>query len=250
MIQNNMVLRPKIFEQFDNVVCGLSLRYAETPRPPFDFNMSLKIGDDPQAVKQNRQKFFNMLGIDGRKVTFQFQVHSNIHNYVSETAFFRGSDGLYTDRKNLFLAVNVADCIPVFMYDSVNHIVAAIHSGWKGTHMKIASLTLSTLIDKFGTKPENVFAYIGPGISVKNFEVGKEVFDLFDDEFKEVRNGKYYVDLKKDIYVRLIKQGVRKENLQVTKYCTYEDSDKFHSYRRDKDKSGRMLGIIGMKIQS
>lgn len=242
-----MVLRPKIFEQFENVICGLSMRYAETPRPPFDFNMSLKIGDDPQAVKQNRQKFFNMLGIDGRKVTFQFQVHSNVHNYVSETAFFRGSDGLYTDQKNLFLAVNIADCIPVFMYDSVNNVVAAIHSGWKGTHKKIVSLTLSTLIDKFNTNPENVYVYIGPGISVKNFEVGKDVYDLFEDEYKVVREGKYYVDLKKDIYSRLLKQHVPSENIQVSKYCTFGDSNMFHSYRRDKDKSGRMLGIIGLK---
>lgn len=247
MIQNNMVLRPKIFEQFKNVVCGLSMRYAEKPRPPYDFNMSLKIGDDAAAVKENRQKFFNMLGIDGRKVTFQFQVHSNIHNYVSETAFFRGSDGLYTDRKNLFLAVNVADCIPVFMYDSVNHIVAAIHSGWKGTHQKIVSLTLNTLTNKFGTNPQNVYVYVGPGISFKNFEVGKEVFDLFEDDFKEVREGKYFVDLKKDITVKLLNQGVKKENLQVSKYCSYADSDKFHSFRRDKEKSGRMLGIIGMR---
>lgn len=247
MIQNNMVLRPKIFEQFKNVVCGMSMRYAETPRPPYDFNMSLKIGDDAEAVKQNRRDFFNMLGIDGRKVTFQFQVHSNVHNYVSETAFFRGSDGLYTDRKNLFLAVNVADCIPVFMYDSANQIVAAIHSGWKGTQKKIVSLTLATLMNKFQTKPQNVYAYIGPGISFKNFEVGKDVFEMFEDDFKEVRDGKYYVDLKKDIFVRLIKQGVPKENLQVSKYCSYGDSDKFHSYRRDKKNSGRMLGIIGMK---
>ena len=209
--------------------------------------MSLKIGDDAAAVKENRQKFFNMLGIDGRKVTFQFQVHSNIHNYVSETAFFRGSDGLYTDRKNLFLAVNVADCIPVFMYDSVNHIVAAIHSGWKGTHQKIVSLTLNTLTNKFGTNPQNVYVYVGPGISFKNFEVGKEVFDLFEDDFKEVREGKYFVDLKKDITVKLLNQGVKKENLQVSKYCSYGDSDKFHSFRRDKEKSGRMLGIIGIK---
>lgn len=242
-----MVLRPKIFERFGNVICGLSLRYAETPRPPFDFNMSLKIGDDSQAVKQNRQKFFNMLGIDGRKVTFQFQVHSNIHNYVSETAFFRGSDGLYTDRINLFLAVNVADCIPVFMYDSKNKVVAGIHSGWKGTHKKIVSLTLATLIENFNTKPEDVYVYIGPGISVRNFEVGKDVYDLFKDDYKVVSDGKYYVDLKKDIYSRLLKQHVPSENIQVSKYCSYGDSDKFHSYRRDRETSGRMLGIIGMK---
>ena len=242
-----MVLKPKIFEKFKNVVCGLSMRYGETPRPPFDFNMSLRIGDDADAVKQNRHIFFNKLGIDGRKVTFQYQVHSNVHNYVSEAAFFKGSDGLYTDRKELYLAINVADCVPVFMYDSENEVVAGIHSGWKGTQKRIVSHTFFTLIEKFGTKPENLYVYIGPGISVKNFEVGKEVYELFEEDFREIRNEKYFVDLKKDIYTRLLKLGVLKENVQLSKYCTYEDKSLFHSYRRDKEKSGRMIGVIGMK---
>ncbi len=247
MIQNNMVLKPKVFEKFPDVVCGLSLRYGEQRRPPYDFNMSLRIGDDPAEVKKNRKKFFDLLGIDGRLVTFQFQVHSNKHNYVSEKAFFWGSDGLYTDMKNLFLAVNIADCVPVFLYDSKNKVVAGIHSGWKGTHLKITTNTLMTLKDKFGTNPADVYAYIGPGISVRNFEVGADVFRLFDEEFREIRGGKYYVDLKKDIHTRLLKHGVPAENLQLSKYCTYGDSNLFHSYRRDKDKSGRMLGVIGIK---
>lgn len=247
MIVKNMVLRPKIFDKFENIVCGISLRRSEISRPPFDFNMSLRIGDDASQVKKNRKKFFDLLGIDAGHVTFQFQVHSNSHNYVSETAFFRGSDGLYTDRTNLYLAVNIADCVPVFLYDSKNKVVAAIHSGWKGTHLKITSNTLVTLSEKFGTRPKDIYAYIGPGISFKNFEVGKEVFDLFEDDFKEVRSGRFYVDLKKDIYTRLLNLGVPKSNIQLSKYCSYGDSDMFHSYRRDKEKSGRMLGIIGMR---
>lgn len=244
---NKIVLEPKIFEKFGNVVCGLSLRYGEKPRPPYDFNMSLRIGDDAEAVKQNRRLFFSKLGIDSRKVTFQYQVHSNKHNYVSEASFFNGSDGLYTDRKDLFLAINVADCVPVFMYDSENEIVAGIHSGWKGTLKKIVSNTFFTLSEKFNTKPENVYVYVGPGISVKNFEVGKDVYDMFEKEFKEERDGKYFVDLKKDIYSSLLKLGVPNKNIQLSKYCTFEDKDMFHSYRRDKDTSGRMIGVIGMK---
>lgn len=243
----NMFIKSEIFNRFANVVCGVSTRFGKKPRPPFDFNMSFKVGDDTDAVKKNRKEFFDALGIDWSKVTFQFQTHSTIHNYVSETCFFNGSDGLYTDKEDLFLAVNIADCIPVFVYDSVNKVVAGIHSGWKGTQQKIVTHTIITLMEKFKSKPDNLYVYIGPGISVKNFEVGKDVFDLFDDEFKEVRDGKYYVNLRKDIYTHLIRQGLKAENVEVSDYCTVEDEELFHSYRRDKLKSGRMLGVIGMK---
>jgi copper oxidase (laccase) domain-containing protein len=103
-------------------------------------------------------------------------------------------------------------------------------------------------MEKFNSKPENLYVYIGPGISINNFEVGKDVYDLFDDDFKEVRVAKYYVDLKKDIYTRLIRMGVKDENVEVSEFCTFRDEELFHSYRRDREKSGRMLGVIGMKF--
>ncbi len=242
-----MFIKPGIFDKFGNVICGVSTRFGKEARPPFDFNMSFKVGDDADAVKKNRKDFFDALGIDGSRVTFQFQTHSTVHNYVSETCFFSGSDGLYTDKSGLFLAVNVADCIPVFVYDSENKIAAVIHSGWKGTQQRIVTHTIKTMTDTFNSKPEQLYVYVGPGISINNFEVGKEVYDLFEEEFKEARAGKLYVDLKKDIYSRLINTGVPAENIEVSGYCTYGDKELFHSYRRDGEKSGRMLGVIGMK---
>jgi YfiH family protein len=248
MIEKVKIIKPEIFSKYKNLICGVSTRYGPNSIPPLDFNLSFKVGDNPDNVRQNRKDFFEALGIDGKKVTFQFQTHSTIHNYVEETKFFNGSDGLYTDKKDLFLAINVADCIPVFVYDPVNEIAAGIHSGWKGTQQKIVTHTVQTLMKKYNSKPEKLVVFIGPGISVKNFEVGKDVFDFFDEEFREVRNGKYYVDLKKDIYTRLLGQGLRIENIEVSEYCTVEDKELFHSYRRDRENSGRMLGVIGMKL--
>jgi len=246
--KGGLFIKPEIFGKFGNVVCGLSTRYGREQRPPFDFNMSFKIGDDTEAVKKNRKDFFDALGIDESKVTFQFQTHSTIHNYVDEAKFFNGSDGLYTDKKNLYLAVNVADCVPVFLYDPVREIVAGIHSGWKGTQQKIVTHTVNTLTEKFNSDPGNLYVYVGPGISVRNFEVGLDVYNMFDDEFKEVRDGRYYVDLRKDIFIRLLRQGVKEKNIEVSRYCTFGDKELFHSYRRDREKSGRMLGVIGMRL--
>jgi polyphenol oxidase len=241
------IIKPEIFGKYKNLVCGISTRYGPDPNPPFDFNLSYKVGDNPENVSRNRKVFFDELGIKETDVSFQFQVHSAIHNYVERTTFFSGSDGLFTDKKGLFLAINIADCVPVFVYDPVNEVAAGIHSGWKGTHQKIVTHTVNTLIQKYNSMPDNLLVYIGPGISIKNFEVGKDVFNMFDEEFREVRNGKFYVDLKKDIYTRLIRLGVKTENVEVSHYCTFEDKELFHSFRRDGEKSGRMLGIIGMK---
>ena len=101
-------------------------------------------------------------------------------------------------------------------------------------------------VQEFSIDVEKIIAYIGPGISVNNFEVGKDVADLFDEGVKENRDGKYFIDLKKHNYIQLQKIGVRNENIEVSGYCTFKEKDLFHSYRRDRDKSGRMLAVIGM----
>ena len=247
MIEVVKIIRPAIFSKYKNLVCGVSTRFGPNSKPPLDFNLSFKVCDNPDYVRQNRKDFFDALGIDEKKVTFQFQTHSTIHNYVEDTTFFKNSDALYTDKKDLYLSINIADCIPVFVYDPINELVAGIHSGWKGTKQKIVTHTLNTLIGKLGLNAGNSLAYIGPGISVAHFEVGKDVYELFDDEVKEIRDGKYYVDLKKDIYIQLLKIGFKTDNIEVSEYCSYEYKNLFHSYRRDKEKSGRMLGVIGLR---
>ena len=76
--------------------------------------------------------------------------------------------------------------------------------------------------------------------------MGKDVADLFGGKVKVFRNEKYFIDLKKHNHIQLQKLGVRNENIEVSEYCTYDEKDLFHSYRRDRDKSGRMLGVIGL----
>ena len=245
---SNIFIRPKIFDKYENVLCAVSTRYSgKEDVHPFYFNMSYKVGDNSEYVKMNRGKLFETLGIDGRKVTYQHQTHSVNHNYVNEPAFFKDSDALFTDLTGNFLAVSVADCVPVFLYEPEKKIISAVHSGWRGTHAKILTETLQTLKKRFNISFEEVIAYIGPCISRKNYEVSKDVYDLFRAEAKEIRGGKYYVDLRNDNYLQLTELGLKKENIEVSEYCTFGNPELFHSYRRDKGNSGRMLGIIGMK---
>lgn len=240
------IIKSEIFKKFQEVKFGISTKSCPGSKPPFHFNLSYRVGDEIERVRRNRKIFFDTLGIKETDVTFQKQTHSTKSNYVTTPSFFQDSDALYTDVRSNYLAVSIADCIPVFLYEPRKKVAAAIHSGWKGTVNNITSSVVEKLSDEFSLDKKNIHAYIGPGISVDNFEVGQEVAVLFGENVKVFRSGKYYVDLKKHNYLQLIKCGLVKNNIEVSEYCTYNEKELFHSYRRDRDNSGRMLGVIGI----
>jgi YfiH family protein len=240
------IIKSEIFSKFPELKFGISTRHYQGAQPPFYFNLSYRVGDKNENVKNNRKIFFDELGIEEERVSFQRQTHSVISNMVSNPKFFEDSDALYTNTKNNFLAISIADCIPVFLYEPDKKVAAGIHSGWKGTLNKITTVTIEKLKEEFSINPENIFAYIGPGISHEYFEVGKDVYDLFESDVKITRDEKHFVDLKKHNYLQLIRLGVKPENIEVSDLCTYKEKDLFHSYRRDRDNSGRMIGVIGL----
>ena len=154
---------------------------------------------------------------------------------------------LLRQEKNLGLAISSADCPAIFIYDPIQKVIAAVHSGWKGTEKKILIKTIQKLKDDFNSDPSNLICYIGPSISQKNYEVGEEVAQKFDKEFILRKENNFYLDLKSANYKMLIEEGVKKANIQVSELCSYEYETVLHSYRRDGQKSGRALGVIAMK---
>lgn len=240
------IIKSRIFNKFPELKFGISTLSGGDGNSPYLFNLSFRVGDNAENVKRNRKIFFDKLGISENHVSYQQQTHSVKSNKVEQPAFYRDSDALYTNRKNNFLAVSIADCIPVFLFEKKKKIVAAIHSGWKGTLNKIATVTTEKIIREFAADARNILAYIGPGISVEHFEVGREIAYLFEDNVTVKKGGKFFIDLKLHNYMQLIGIGIPDENIEISDYCTYKEKGLFHSYRRDKDKSGRMLGVIGM----
>ncbi|MEO8664843.1 MAG: peptidoglycan editing factor PgeF [Ignavibacteria bacterium] len=242
------IIHSELFKKFPGLVFGFSTKPGGVSKGEYCLNLSNSVGDDPEDVKKNRRSFFEELGIKEEEVTFQKQIHSTIINYSAEPCIFDGCDAIYTDRKNNFLAVSVADCIPVFLFEPEKKIAAGIHSGWKGTSEKIVVKTIEELQRKFNINVSKLVAYIGPGISAENYEVGHDVAEFFSDNVKIKKdNGKYFLDLKKDIYDQLTDSGILKSNIEVSEYCTFKEKDMLHSYRRDGNKSGRMFGVIGMR---
>ena len=240
-----MIIKPEIFENFDNVICAISTRIGGVSKGLYGMNLSYKVGDAPEDVSMNKELFFKRVGIPSDKVVFQNQVHSTNYKFVNEPGKIMENDALITDEKNLYLAVTVADCVPVFLYFADAKVVAGIHSGWKGTADKITSVVLRAVLKKYNADVKNVFAFIGQCISSDHYEVGEEVAKRFASDFKNFKNGKCYIDIRHDNYNQLMTLGVPKGNIEVSEYCTFKDKDLFHSYRRDGLKSGRMQGVIG-----
>lgn len=241
------VINSGILQKYPGINFAFSTKIGLDRQEPFYFNLSLSVGDDEEIVKENRKAFFDELGLTEGNVAIQKQTHSDIVRYVIKGGIVGEGDAMITDKKNLGLAIGVADCTPIFIYDPENKVIAAVHSGWRGTEKRILEKTVLKLKGEFNSKPEKLVAYIGPSISQKNYEVGREVADLFDDKCKIKRIEKYLLDVASANYDMLIYSGLLKENIERSSLCTYEEKDLLHSYRRDGKKSGRSMGVIVMK---
>ena len=246
-MQNDVIIRSEILSRFTKITHGISTKLGGNPSPPYYNNMSFKVGDDEENVRSNRNKFFGVLGIDQKLLAIPQQVHSDEIMIIDKPGYYEGSDGLITSCKNVYLIISTADCYSVMIYDSANEVIANIHSGWRGTQKGIVTKAVDMMKREFGIRNNDLYVFVGPGISTANFEVGEDVAKLFKDKYTQRRNGKYFVDLKADISDRLNAFGISNSHLEIYPHCSYDMKDYLHSYRRDRNVSGRMYSVIGMK---
>jgi YfiH family protein len=240
------IIKPGIYKKYKDLFCAVSTKVGGISGGPYGLNLSYKVGDKSENVKINRKIFFDYLNIDESRLVYQNQTHSDNYVYVENSSFIKNNDAIFTDKKNLYLCLTIADCLPVFLYHP-GGIIAAIHSGWRGSHRKIVFKTVKKVCEHFGFNASELIAYIGPGLSVENFEVGKEVAELFGKDVVRIRGNKYYFDNKLENKNQLIKAGVSEINIEISDYCTYKEVNLFHSYRRNGKNAGRMLGVIGLR---
>ncbi len=241
------ILKPYIFNKHPEIVFGFSTKVSLGVEPPYYFNLSYSVGDVKAVVDKNRKDFFEALKLKIENVGYQRQVHSDIVQVIECGGDNGVSDALITNKKNIGLAVTIADCTPIFIYDKINKVIAAVHSGWRGTEQKILNKTLENLKKNFSSIPENLIIYIGPSISHANYEVGSDVAEKFDSNFVFRKDGKVFLDVSGINYKLLLDFGIPKNQIQKSILCTYEFKDLLHSYRRDGSISGRSIGVIAIK---
>ncbi|WP_058259774.1 peptidoglycan editing factor PgeF [Fenollaria timonensis] len=215
--------------------------------------MSLK----PIDIKGDEDYFINELpkvlehiGLDYSSVNVTRQVHSNSIAHVNgngDVNFYDETDGLIGDHGDV-LVIKSADCLPVIVYDSVNALIAAVHSGWKGTANSIVKEAISKMLS-LGSSASELKIYVGPHIQKTSFEVMDDVKNVFEKNFSYEdiifkKDEKHYlIDLGKVVKLDAISMGAKKENIYLSKVDTVTD-ERFHSYRRDKKDYGLMYTLV------
>ena len=171
------------------------------------------------------------------------QVHGGDVVAVDTPGLAGAADALVTTTRGLALTIQVADCIPVLMADQENGVIGASHAGWRGVAAGVVPNTLDQMIQA-GAELDQIQVWIGPGISVQHFEVGEEVASQFPESYINRSFSKPHVDLEAVLHAQLIEKGINESQVKVLKGCTFAEEEKFHSYRRDRDFSGRMVAMI------
>ncbi|MBP6811027.1 MAG: peptidoglycan editing factor PgeF [Saprospiraceae bacterium] len=243
------MIQPKIFTQFPNLAAAQSTRHGGvSPAPYHSLNLGKSTADDPANVAENRRRFCAALGFEPAQIAWSKQVHGDQIRLITEPGGAEGFDALVTNVPGILLAVSVADCTPILVYDARQQAMAAIHAGWRGTVAEIVAKTLIFMQKAFGTSGEDCFAYIGACIDECSFEVGDEVAVAFTEPFKrfDAQAGKFFVDLKKANAAQLLAFGIPEAQIEISPYCTMRHSTDFFSHRKDKGLTGRGLGVIGL----
>ncbi len=155
------------------------------------------------------------------------------------------ADAIITEDPDVPIAVRTADCVPIFLFDPKQKVIAIVHAGWRSTQKKIAQETLKRMKAKFKTNPKDVKAALGPALQSCCYEVTEEFLDYFPKEIKR-RDEKLYLDLGLANRHQLMALGVLPRNIFDCKTCTFCGKNYF-SYRKDKEKAGRMLSFMMLR---
>ena len=193
------------------------------------------------------------------------QVHGNgvvvVRRGEARPSAATAADVLVSDDPQMAVAVRAADCVPLLLGDRRTGAVAAVHAGWRGTAAGAAAAALQAMHREFSTDPADIVAAIGPSIGACCYEVGSELVDAFaaagharhliDRWFvtrPPARGSRERSTLRLDVARanrdQLILAGVPEERVHAAGMCTAEHLDVFTSFRAEKEKAGRLAGVI------
>lgn len=212
--------------------------------PYASFNLGLQAGDDPQTVAQNRAQLRRLLPQDPKWLR---QVQGAVVADADALTAPPHADASVARLPGTVCAIMIADCMPVLLCDDRGTLVAAAHAGWRGLAGGVIENTVGHLVTA-GTTPDQLLAYLGPAIGPTAFEVGDDVYEAFiardplaAQAFRPQRPGKWLACL-----FTLAQQALRRAGVSRVYgggLCTFTDSRRFFSYRRDKT-TGRMAALI------
>lgn len=222
-------------------------------------NLSLAVGDDMRDVLENRRRLCDALGISVRQMTTVQQGQGNHIVVVGKEEWGSGAgsaqdalphaDALMTNIPGALLLVQVADAVPVILFDAKQKACAVIHAGLYNTAAHITTKTVWAMEFVYGSQPQELTAYIGPSVCPAHLTVSKEMANRLArvnpgpaDVVREEK-GVFTADVKALQYYMLCQAGLQPDHIDVSRQCVYETPQRFFSYRRDGGRTGRMAAF-------
>ena len=215
---------------------------------PFNsFNLATHVDDDPEHVKANRRKLLEVLPSTPHWLD---QQHTNTCIQINpQTDRTPLADAAYTSEGNIVCCVLTADCLPLLITNEQGTLVSSIHAGWRGLANGIIETSINKIKISSQEDERNFLVWLGPAISQQNFEVGIEVKDIFIQKYPgceaafiaSKKTTKYYFNIYQMAKFILNELGINK--IYGGNFCTYEEKERFFSYRRD-GQTGRIASMI------
>lgn len=241
-----MIIIPEIFRDSPKIKAFHTTRKGGKSEGNFrSMNLGISSGDSAEQVQVNREIVLREQNLHPHQVITTKQVHSDKIIRVKGSGGNHEADGMITDAENLFLAVSSADCASILIAEKSGKALAAVHSGWRGTHLNIASQTVQKFYEYFNIKPSELLVYVGPCIGPNAFEVDEDVYLKFPSNYFYRKEKKWLLDLKKVISDQLKTAGVPENQTEISTHCTHTEEENFFSFRRDKGITGRHWAVIG-----
>ena len=273
---NQLKALPWLIHGFSTRCGGLSRGYGGHA-----LNLGFTRDDKRSVVTRNRNRFLARLTggkTPGTLITLR-QVHSDlIHPVDASPGHPLTGDGLLTASPGLLLAVQTADCLPVILVDVRRRAVGVFHAGWRGTVQRIVEKAVGEMLRRFGSRPRDLRAAIGPGIHSCCYEVGEEVRQEFESQFAyasslflEIKDAdpvrekypllflsarppghsrptvKLLFDLVEANRRQLLATGVPAKSIEAIPLCTACRTDLLFSYRAQHGVTGRLMGVVGIR---
>lgn len=247
-----------LFYRFEGLA-GAGLTHAILTRrggvsqgPFATLNLGHTVGDDLNAVQENHRRVFALFSVKREQVVSPYQVHGAHIRLVGREhggTVQNGTDGLLTATPGLMLLFRFADCVPLLLWDPIHRAVGLAHAGWRGVANGVVQAAVEAFVRHMGSRPEDLWAGIGPAIGPCCYRVGPEVVAAVLGAGAEIsglvhrREDGLYLDLPGVVRAELEALGIRQ--IEASGICTACHTDEWFSHRAEGGRTGR-FGVLVM----
>lgn len=278
------------YRQFPELIHGIFTRTGGYSEFPYASLNTSRMGDSIENVTRNRQRALQALDIEAYPTVTLWQVHGAevitldvqkewrtdwAYNSYFQPGWtpqsIRKGDALLSQERGMAIAFSFADCVPITLYDPIQHVIGIAHGGWRGTARGIVLATVEMMGERFGSLAHNIYAGIGPAIGPCCYEISQDVQDIFNGQkaFSEqptsekhrdrVRDSAVFstqqlsgktslrIDLQATNQNQLLMAGIQPERIEVIDVCTGCNTDLFFSHRKEQGQTGRFAVVMALR---